>query len=199
MVLRKNAAADVRFIEITPGRRLKLQPDGLNLTARKGRELVLVFKHRTHDLPPPDALVIHLDEDRTDDWVADLTKGFEKAAPEFPVVLAAPVPETEAWYLWGFQPVGPKESAALQQARKLLSFSPVDHPERLTSTTRASTGERATRDCKVVLNRLIGGDSRRLQSCLDRAVARSASEADGCGLGDFLRQVREKLVVLVGE
>lgn len=108
----------------------------------------------------------------------------------FPVVLAHPHPEVEAWHIVGFVPDDDDERARLAEIRSSLGFDPTLQPHRLSSTSPDSK-----RDAKAVLHALAADDDRKAR-CLDAPLDHLRVRGGDCGLTTFLEDVTAKVLPL---
>ncbi|MGK3967652.1 hypothetical protein WMF38_26205 [Sorangium sp. So ce118] len=111
----------------------------------------------------------------------------------FGVILAYPEPEIEAWYIAGFIPVTRAEHTRAEEQKKLLKFSPLEHPERLKSTTAGVDA-----DTKKVLVALTADDPDREADCLETDIEGLRKRGERCGLAAFLEAVETEVVPLFG-
>lgn len=188
----RNDAKDLRSISFN-GRTIKLHGhiDGKPLgdEARMWRRTLALFCRVT---PLPEAVVLVRDLDGYEERLDGLkqVRDSVRIAWPFPIVIAAPEPEIEAWRASGFVPADVAEKKRLEALHKELSFDPTKESHRLTSHPNY-----ALTDAKRVLERLCGTDPNRVDACLkDRAVlvARGANN----GLKKFLERVDEHIVPL---
>ncbi len=111
----------------------------------------------------------------------------------FRVVLAFPHPEAEAWPIAVFEPAAEDERARLAEQTRRLGYSPVEQPERLTSTVSGKVT-----DAKTVRAELIDASREHDWLEIDLDVLRRRGETTG--LTDFLAEVASVVVpLLVGE
>jgi hypothetical protein len=108
----------------------------------------------------------------------------------FRVVLAFPHPEIEAWPVAVFEPRTKGEHARVQKQERQLGYSPVDEPERLTSTVSDGIA-----DAKNVRDALVPDDGGGDWLEVDLEVLRDRGRS--CGLTDFLREVEAVVVPLL--
>jgi hypothetical protein len=106
------------------------------------RKTLTAFERRD---PRPDLVVLAWDGDGD---AERRRSGFEQArggSPwPFPVILAMPEPESEAWFICGFEPRTPEERGRLDALTRELSFDPTKQPHRTTAHPNdASTDLRA--------------------------------------------------------
>ena len=143
--------------------------------------------------PPIDALVLARDSDHRSKPAKALEtalRSFGDTTLGYRIVLAGAIPELEAWWLCGFEPTNAEESARLQACRRELGYSPVEHPERL------SSGRDDTKaNCKRVFKELTGGD---VERCLEAPLERMKGRGLACGITAFLAEVEERLGPLLG-
>jgi hypothetical protein len=109
----------------------------------------------------------------------------------FAVVLAMPEPESEAWFICGFEPSSDAERATHTKLCARLSFNPVTKPHRLTSKPND-----AATDAKRVLDGLCP-DSKRRTACLTVPLDVLAQRGEQAGLAQLLADLREHLVPLL--
>lgn len=106
------------------------------------------------------------------------------------VAIGMPEPKNEAWVLAGFEP-GDGESAAFKAACKELGFAPNEYPERLHASEHG-----AKRSAKDVLDRLCPDHERRRRCWCETPLDDLRKRGARCGLKQFLKEVRERLVPL---
>ena len=92
----------------------------------------------------------------------------------FPIVVATPDPEIEAWIVSGFTPRDQDEQARLEHVRRDLSFDPTLQSHLLTSHPN-----NAAADAKRVLSRLCRYDREREDACLERDILRDRGHLNG--------------------
>lgn len=143
---------------------------------------------------PAQAVVLEKDTDGHAGRITGYETARNSARWPFPVVLALPHPEREAWVLAGFVPDGDDERARLDSERQRLGFNPCEHASKLNPGQ-----DGAKRGTKRTLTALTGGDEDREERCwceasLDLLRSRGAET----GLAEFLDEVDERLVPLVG-
>lgn len=190
-----DAHAD-RFIKIHEAikrcRERNLRIHGLRgkLGMRSARAALVWFKDVNKEL---EVVVLATDVDGDDDRenAVDLSRTGSKWP--FAVVLALPKPEVEAWKIAGFQPRTGEEANVLERLREELGFDPTRYPERLTSTKTDSP-----KDAKRVIERLAPSLERQAE-CLDLPLEQLADKGAGCGLAQYLGELRTIAVpVLAG-
>ena len=100
----------------------------------------------------------------------------------FQIVCGFPDPEREAWVLAGFDPCNDTERQRLDELRRDLGFSPVDHAVRLRDKNAGSL-----RDIKRVLRVLTGADRAREEQCWSEPpLATLRTRGAATGLAGFL-------------
>lgn len=156
-----------------------------SLGVRSVRAALILFER--FELPNVDAVVVALDLDRDPGRADRVRRARDEAEWPFAVALALPQPELEAWVLLGFEATTDEERTTLESVRKSIGFDPTLHPERLTSTSASSP-----KDAKVVCARLVPARERR-NICLEQPLERLAERGAACGLGDFLRELAERV------
>lgn len=157
-----------------------LQPE-----AGMWRKILLLFCHAD---PRPDVVVLVRDLDGYPERLRGLEQVRRDLAWPFPVVVAAPQPEIEAWHVAGYAPQSPDEHRRLAACRARLSFDPTLQSERLTSHPND-----ALTDAKRVLTDLCIDDPDRRQRCLiDRSLLRERGRSNG--LAAFLAEVDRTIV-----
>lgn len=149
------------------------------------RKVLLLFYHCE---PRPDVVLLVRDMD----GYRDRRDGMEQVRNDlpwpFPVVIAAPEPEIEAWHVAGFVPADAKERNALKGLRQRLSFDPALQSHRLTSHPND-----AATDAKRVLDALCGDDLDRRRRCLaDLGLLRQRGIANGASA--FLDEVEKRVI-----
>jgi hypothetical protein len=145
----------------------------------------LLLLANTH--PRPDLVVLVRDMDGYDtrrEGMEQVRRGFEWP---FPILIAAPRPEVEAWHVAGFVPQTTEEQARLNAVQHKLSFNPVTQSHRLTSHPND-----APTDSKIVLEALTGGDADRSLACL-HDITNLRTRGVGNGLAAFLQEAQEKV------
>lgn len=161
--------------------------DGAPLECEAGmwRKVLMLFCRCE---PRPDVVVLVRDMDGYGARRAGMEQVRRGIRWPFAVVIAAPQPEIEAWYVSGFAPMGPNERTALDELRRVLSFDPTHESHRLTSRPND-----AVTDAKRVLGALCGGDRDRERLCLaDSALLRQRGASNG--LGAFLDEVDHRVL-----
>lgn len=119
-----------------------------NVGARQFRLAILLFVDRPNK---PGLLVIAQDLDDEPKRRAAFLEARAAGCP-FPVVLAAPQPEAEAWFVAAYQATDVDRG----EQELTLGFNPFQHPHRLKSTARGSS-----KDAKKVLAKLSPDPSER--------------------------------------
>lgn len=155
----------------------------VNLTAFKLRK------------PRPSLVIIAHDGDRRSE---DRRRGFEQVIKglewPFEVILAMPEPESEAWFICGFEPRDSVEAAALEQLAASLSFDPRTSPGRLTAKR-----DDVPTSAKRVIDHLTGYDVDRRNACLDHPLDDLVERGQGeVGLARFIADLRTHLPRLLG-
>lgn len=130
------------------------------------------------------------DTDRTAAAIDGARQAIRASRWPFVVVLAYPHPEVEAWHIVGFEPATEHEHARVDGVTGRLGFSPIRHPEKLTSKALTE------RDAKRVLEELVDGDSDRKTQCLEAPLEVLRSRGASCGLVAFLDAVEQDIVPL---
>lgn len=163
------------------------------------RRVLILF---AQEQPRPDALIVVRDTDGR----LDRTEGLEQALkltqelnPSWPVLVATPHQDAEAWFVAGFVASPGAEAQRLAKLKKELSFSPPDEPHRLTAHPNS-----AATDAKRVLRVLAFDESEsrppspeELSALCNRTLKDLAlleKRGGPCKLGAFLQELREKLV-----
>ena len=184
----RDDANDLRPIEID-GRRIA--PSGhingkpLRPEAGMWRKILLLFCHRK---PRPDAVLLIRDLDGYPTRLGGMQQAARELEWPFPIAIAAPQPEVEAWWVSGFTPTLPAEHSALRALTRELSFNPTTESQRLTSHPND-----APTDAKRVLSRLCGDDPERQDRCLeDRRLLRERGLHNG--LVSFLDELEQHVV-----
>lgn len=147
-----------------------------------------ILLHFHHSRPRPDIVVLVRDLD----GYPERREGMEQVRPlfrgVFPVVLATPQPEVEAWSVCGFVPCTPEERSRLAELAGALSFDPTLDSHRLTSHPND-----ADTDSKRVLKALCREDRDRILACYaDRQLLAQRGIANG--LASFLEEVDELIL-----
>lgn len=155
------------------------------LLARPGKE------------PAPLALLLVRDLDNQPKRRLSLEAAANKASRAgFPVLLATPDPEREAWVLHGFEPQDESEEQRLAAERERLGFDPRIAPQRLRGDRRQGT---QSRDIKAVLSTLVGDDPERERQCLEQtSLGTLRQRGEATHLAAFLEQVEADLLPRLG-
>ncbi|MCA9641005.1 MAG: hypothetical protein H6718_21605 [Polyangiaceae bacterium] len=168
------------------------QNDPKALEARQYRAAILLFMKVCK--PPPTLLIIARDLDGEPNRRHGFESAVEHTKPPFPVVLAAPQPEAEAWYVAGYVPRDDTERKRLDEVTRKLGFDPTERPHQLKSTTHASV-----RDAKSVLEMLEPNRDRWIE-CLDEPWSVLERHGDGSvGMCEFVSHLRAALTVVFPE
>jgi hypothetical protein len=148
-----------------------------------------------------DALFLVHDTDGDENVSAvmrDGARGEGEDAPGFPVITAAPHPESEAWVIAGAAPRSHEERTVHEGERQRLGFDPVTHPGQLSSNR-----ETDKRDAKRVCEALLGpaGEAyERWERCwMETPLDKLEHHADGAGLRDYTRQVELRILSILGD
>ncbi len=180
-------ARDIRSFKIN-GRRFdphgKINGEALKPEAGMWRAALMQLAN-SH--PRPDLVVLVRDMDGYDtrrEGMEQVRSGFEWP---FPILIATPRPEVEAWHVAGFVPQDLDEQQRLNDLQHKLSFNPVTQSHRLTSHPND-----APTDSKIVLAVLTGGDAARKMACLDD-ITLLRTHGVGNGLAAFLQEAQEKV------
>ncbi|HET7501735.1 MAG TPA: hypothetical protein VFK02_12045 [Kofleriaceae bacterium] len=152
------------------------------------RKILLLFCHTD---PRPDVVVLVRDLDGYRDRRGGLEQVCDRLTWPFPIVVAAPAPEIEAWIVSGFAPTDADERVRLEEVRAELSFDPTQQSHRLTSHP-----DTARTDAKRVLSRLCLDDREREQCCLERNLLHERGERNGAR--EFLEHVHERILPAFG-
>lgn len=144
------------------------------------------------------ALLLHRDSDgdrgRRDDYALA-----RREHGRVPTCLAVPHPESEAWYLIGFQPVDDTEGARLAALEQDLGFDPTRHADRLNPKRTADRrGAPVKRSTKRVLKELLADDSRRRRCIEEPPLDLMFERGAATGLAPYLDDVRTLLLPLMG-
>jgi hypothetical protein len=120
-------------------------------------------------------------------------KGAESAAKSgrwpFVVVLAFPHPEAEAWRIAVYRPAGKAAEERVAELTRRLGFSPIEHPEKLSSTVTGGVG-----DAKTIREALCPDDD---DGWLEIDLHELRERGKSCGLADFLAEVEAVVVPLL--
>lgn len=168
----------------------KIAGEPLAPEARMYRRLLHAFDQAS---PRPQLVILARDADRR---ARERRRGFEQVATglawSFPIILAMPEPESEAWFLCGFEASSDTERDELAALRAALNFDPITQPHRLTSAPAS-----ADTDAKRVLAVLVGDDLDRRDACLEVELERLAANGEGAGLARLLDELRAHLLPLL--
>lgn len=153
------------------------------------RKLLHAFDQST---PRPEIVILARDGDgRARARRRGFTQVTEHLSWPFAVILAMPEPESEAWFICGFEARSDAERAAHAQLCARLSFDPVTQAHRLTSKPND-----AATDAKRVLDGLCTDVTRR-STCLAAPLDLLAQRGARVGLADLLADLRAHLVPLL--
>lgn len=156
------------------------------------RRILLSFEQLT---PRPEVVIVARDGDGR---AEERRSGFEQVVQGMPwsfgVILAMPEPESEAWFICGFERMSDEDkmrhTAFLLTAE--LNFNPITEPHRLTSHPND-----APTDAKRVAAALFGDDHGRRNACLEVPLATLVERGKHAGLARFIDDLRRVLVPLV--
>jgi hypothetical protein len=110
----------------------------------------------------------------------------------FAVVLAFPHPEVEVWSIAVYQPSTSDAAERVAELKRRLGFSPVEHPERLSSTVAG-----AAADAKRIRDILYADGEARAVDWIEIDLRDLREHGRSCGLADFLDQVQDVVVPLM--
>ncbi len=121
--------------------------------------------------------------------------------PDACIVIAAPHPEVEAWWVGGYRASNPGDTKRIMDLKKELSFDPTKHPHRLTSSpnTAPTDAKRVARilllneDKSAPLNPIQTAEA--CTDCLTDLDEVSASEHTG--LNAFREEIRSRLLPML--
>lgn len=116
----------------------------------------------------------------------------ESARWPFRVVLVFPHPEIEAWSIAAFRPTTRGAAARVAEMAVQLGYSPIEHPEHLTSTVAGGSA-----DAKAIRDALFAGDADWLERWVEVDLDALRERGKNCGLADFLDEVRRVVVPLL--
>lgn len=155
--------------------------------------------------PPPAVLIVARDTDGDPKRLDGLRQALEllQDFPQpLPVIVAVPHQDAEAWFVAGFVPLNQAEERRLEGLRDELLFSPPDEAHRLTAHPND-----APTDAKRVLRVLAFDDDASRPPSLDELpelcgrtlgdLALLRRRGVGCGLREFLEELREVLVPVI--
>ncbi|WP_244224632.1 hypothetical protein [Corallococcus sicarius] len=141
----------------------------------------------------PDAVMLIRDSDGDPRRRIGLEQARDNSAWPFHVVIGVAEPKRECWVLAGFD-ARENEVEALRAVEQRLSFHPVRDAHRLTAREHG-----AKNDAKKALDELTSGKAERELECLrDTPLEMLQSRGAHVGLTQFLAEVRERLVPVVG-
>lgn len=154
--------------------------------AHSMRKVLTAFECRD---PRPEVVILAWDGDGQ---VEGRRAGFDQAHRSkpwpFPVILAMPEPESEAWFICGFEPRTPEERGRLDALTRELSFDPTKQPHRTTAHPND-----ASTDTKRVIARLTNDDVARRDACLDHPLDELARRGELVGLARLIADLRAHL------
>lgn len=117
--------------------------------------------------------------------------------PQLEIIIGAANPKREAWVLNGFIPDCPEEERILEEIKTQLGFDPCLESHRLRSTSQQEPDR--VRNPKVIVEKLTGGDLDREQDSWETtSLAILRERGLHTGLTDYLNEVEERLVPLIG-
>jgi len=169
----------------------RIHGEPLRPEARMYRRILLAFEQLS---PRPEIVIIARDGDgRADERRGGFEQIIEGLSWSFAAILAMPEPESEAWFIGGFEPTDESERARHGELlRGGLNFNPVTEPHRLTSQPND-----APTDAKRVAAALLGDKHDRRNACLEMPLATLAERGKLAGLARFIADLRRILVPLV--
>lgn len=166
------------------------------------RKVFLLFAAETE---PPDVLIVAHDTDGDLDRIDDMEQAravLSSLPSPFPILLATPHQDAEAWFVAGFVPESDGERRRLQERTHELGFPPHDNPERLTAHPND-----ARTDAKRVLRILVFDDDASRSPSLDELpelCARTLTNlpllerrGGACRLAALIRAMREILAPML--
>jgi hypothetical protein len=169
---------------VTIKRQGRIGGEPLKPEANMWRKVLLLFCHAE---PRPDLVVLVRDLDGYPERRLGMEQVRDRLPWPFPVVLATPQPEIEAWLVSGFL-ANDSERTQLDDIRREISFDPTLESHRLTSHPNT-----AARDAKRVLKRLCDNDRARELACLaSRDTLHARGEHNGARR--FLDEVEQHIV-----
>ena len=161
------------------------EPDAL-----MARRALLLF---VNSEPKPQAVMLIRDSDADDRRRIGLEQARSESPWPFEVVIGVAEPKRECWVIAGFN-ARENEVEALRAVEQRLSFHPVRDAHRLTAREHG-----AKNDAKKALDELTSGNPEREHECLrDTPLETLQSRGEHVGLTQFLAEVRERLVPVVG-
>lgn len=157
--------------------------------ARMFRAAFLLFAEEDE---PPRAVLMARDLDGYPERARGFAQAVAAGSWPFVVVGALADPEIEAWLIAAWIPEDESERRRLADLCQELGFNPCTKPERLTSRNEADR-----KDAKRILGVLTTTGRDATTRWTEVPVAQLESSGAGCGLGDFVRDVRARLVPVV--
>lgn len=160
--------------------------------ARAARRAMALIKKLIEDT---DAIVLIRDLDNQPDRLSGLRQAKVAEHGAVGIVIAAANPERECWVISGFEPLAAAEQEQLALETQELGGDPRLCSQELT----AGSDDQAKRSPKRILKSLSGGDPNREARCwreTDLSVLHDRGQENG--LADYLREVNEILVPLIG-
>lgn len=143
---------------------------------------------------PPDAVVFLRDDDGDENHRKGLEQARRHSKFDTPIVIGVAHTKRECWVLAGFDPQTGQEEKRLDELKKELGFDPCRQAERLNGKK-----ETPERNAKRVLKALTGGDPNREAECWQTTDLETLqTRGKGCGLADYLEEVRDRLTPLFG-
>lgn len=138
---------------------------------------------------PPDVVVFAMDVDGRTERVSSLRDELRERKFPYPIVLALPDPEAEAWIIALFRPATDEDRARHEGLRRELGFDPIREPHRLLSTTRV--GDRDPK--RVALALLHAKPASEVLESADISLVPDSTRA-ACGLEAFAAHVDREIV-----
>lgn len=142
---------------------------------------------------PPNVVIIIRDTDRDPSRAVGFQQARDAGRWPFECILASCDPEIEAWLIVAWEPDDEDEIERYSAIVAQLTFDPVQHPNRLTST-----GGRAERDVKTVLSALIASGRAADERWSTTPLARLELRGVPSGLTSTIRALRQVLPRLLG-
>lgn len=174
--------------------------DGKPLRPEAGfwRRVLMLF---ARDNQPPDVLIVAHDTDGDRARVKGLEQALAVTHP-FPVIIAFPHQDAEAWFVAGFRPESDAERRRLEDRKSKLGFDPSEKPHQLTSRPND-----APTDAKRVLRILVFDEDASRPPALEeipdlcdrtlRDLELLERRGGSCGLVAFLDGLRGTLVPML--
>jgi hypothetical protein len=163
------------------------QPD-----ARAARRAIFYLRYTLSDLA---GVLLIRDQDDQPEGRVGLDQARRQEEGRLSVVVGLAVVERESWVISGFDPENERERHKLEAETQNLGFNPCLQAHRLT----ACKDDQAKRSPKRVLAQMTDGEWERQRKCwMSTSLPVLQERGQANGLAEYLKEVKTKLVPLIG-